>query len=485
MGRSKREILSSIEELVREYYSQVHGDGLGGTGEIRGGGKDAEIPYAGRVFGHEELNAAVRSSLDFWLTLGEQGEGFEREIASYLGVRFSRLVNSGSSANFLAVGALTSSSLPEGLRLVGGGEIITCAAGFPTTAAPILQHGGTVVFVDVDPVTCNVRLESLQEAYREGKTRGVILAHGMGNPFDIGGVLDFCRERGLVLIEDNCDALGSRYCLGGGGEGDGEMRLTGSWGDLSTQSFYPAHHITMGEGGLVSVRQDVRLMRIVESLRDWGRDCWCATGVSGTCGKRFGWSFDGLPDGYDHKYVYSHLGYNMKPTDWQAAIGRVQLSRLPEFIQARRSNWEYLRSGLDELQEVFEFGLPTHAVERIGDGEYRWDSSGSRSEPSWFGFMLLVRPNSGLDRVELARYLTERGIGNRMFFGGNLMRQPAFSDFAKEHPDRVRVVGDLQGADRLMRDGIFIGVYPGLRRSDLDLMIDTITRYVRGIGGRK
>ena len=235
----------------------------------------------------------------------------------------------------------------------------------------------------------------------------------------------------------------------------------------------------------MSVRQDVRLMRIVESLRDWGRDCWCATGVSGTCGKRFGWSFDGLPDGYDHKYVYSHLGYNMKPTDWQAAIGRVQLSRLPEFIQARRSNWEYLRSGLDVLQEVFEFGLPTHAVERIGDGEYRWDSSGSRSEPSWFGFMLLVRPNSGLDRVELARYLTERGIGNRMFFGGNLMRQPAFSDFAKEHPDRVRVVGDLQGADRLMRDGIFIGVYPGLRRSDLDLMIDTITRYVRGIGGRK
>src|SRR5208283_3203325 len=308
------------------------------------------VPYAGRVFDEEEVEAAVSATLDFWLTLGKEGEGFEEGLAQYLGVRKSILLNSGSSANLVAFAALTSPKLGA-RRIKPGDEVITVAAGFPTTVAPIIQNGAVPVFIDNDPVTLNARVEMLEEAFIPGKTKAVMMAHTLGNPFDLSTVTDFCRKHSLWLVEDNCDALGCRY----------DDRLTGSFGDLSTQSFYPPHHLTLGEGGAVNIVGDMKFKVLVESFRDWGRDCWCASGKENTCGKRFGWRLGELPEGYDHKYIYSHLGYNLKPLDIQAAIGRQQLKKLDRFSQARRDNWEYLRRGLAHLEEFFEFHLPTHA----------------------------------------------------------------------------------------------------------------------------
>ncbi|MCX7712695.1 MAG: lipopolysaccharide biosynthesis protein RfbH [Chthoniobacterales bacterium] len=480
-GELKKETLGKIYEflclsLVRKLSRLRHESFLPGEG--RGddfeGGKTV-VPYAGRVFGEEEVEAAVRSSLEFWLTLGTEGENFERELANYLGVKKSILTNSGSSANLLAISALTSQKHPKERRLEPGDEVITCAAGFPTTVAPIVQNGAVPVFLDNDPVTGNVDLGLLEEAYCEGKTKAVIFAHTLGNPFDLARVCDFCRRRGLWLIEDNCDALGARYFS----VQDGGGHFTGTWGDLSTQSFYPPHHITMGEGGAVNVVRDMKLKVLVESFRDWGRDCWCASGKDNTCRKRFGWQLGELPEGYDHKYIYSHVGYNLKPLDLQAAIGRVQLKRLPGFIEARRRNWQTLRAGLDDLEEFFEFMLPTHAKSWRRDGTFEWDSSGNRSEPSWFGFMLLVREKSPFTRTELARFLDENKIGNRMLFGGNLTRQPAFVELRKRNPGAFRVVGDLKGADRIMKDAVFVGVYPGLTKKMLEFVIEKIHQFVK------
>ncbi len=432
------------------------------------------VPYSGRVFTEDEIEAAVSSSLDFWLTLGPEGDAFERELADFIGVKRSLLVNSGSSANLLALSALTSAKLPDERRIKPGDEVITVAAGFPTTVAPILQNGAVPVFIDNDPLTLNARTDMLEEAFVAGKTKAVMMAHTLGNPFDLDAVLDFCKRHHLWLIEDNCDALGATYAPAGQAPA-----FTGSFGDLSTQSFYPPHHLTLGEGGAVHIARDMKFKVLVESFRDWGRDCWCASGKDDTCGKRFGWKLGELPEGYDHKYIYSHLGYNLKPLDIQAAIGRAQMKKLPAFIEARRRNWNYLRNALGELHEFFDFQLATHARSWTPSG-FHWDEKTSaRSNPSWFGFMLLIKPGAPFTRTELSRRLDENKIGNRALFGGNLVRQPAFTQLKKEKPHAFRVIGDLKGADAIMNRGVFIGVYPGLSQPMLDYMVETIRKIAR------
>jgi CDP-6-deoxy-D-xylo-4-hexulose-3-dehydrase len=493
------------------------------------------VPYAGRVFTEDEVQAAVSSTLDFWLTLGPEGEAFEKELAALLGVRHSLLVNSGSSANLVAFAALTTHKLPPHKRIQPGDEVITVAAGFPTTVAPIIQSGAVAVFVDNDPTTGNIRGEQLEAAYSPGKTKAVMIAHALGNPFPIAAVLKFCRQHDLWLIEDNCDALGCTYSvpvelarelaldhllkIAEAGthplirfESDPsrpstlDPRLltapTGVWGDISTQSFYPPHHLTMGEGGAVNIIKHPPLKTYAESFRDWGRDCWCASGKDDTCGKRFGWQLGELPKGYDHKYIYSHLGYNLKPLDPQAAIGRQQLKKLPAFIEARKRNWEILRAGLADLEDVFEFSLPTHATawnkpstldSRLST--YEWDSTGCRTDCSWFGFMIRVKPSAPFTHSALAHHLDAKKIGNRMFFGGNLLRQPVFVQMRRDRPESIRLVGShgatlpeindssiaaaFPGADAIMNTAIFLGTYPGLTQEMLDYEIQVIREFVK------
>jgi CDP-6-deoxy-D-xylo-4-hexulose-3-dehydrase len=461
---SDTELRAEILRLVREYANRRHA----GFALPEAGAPSAfepgvsPVPYAGRVFDADEVEAGVASLLDFWLTLGPEGEAFERELAAMLGVRNSILVNSGSSANLVAFSALTSPKLGD-RRLKPGDEVITVAAGFPTTVAPIIQNGCVPVFIDNDPVTLNARVEQLDDAYVPGKTRAVMMAHTLGNPFDVAAVTDFCRRHELWLIEDNCDALGSTY--------DGT--LTGTFGDLSTQSFYPPHHITMGEGGAVNVVRNAGLKLLVESFRDWGRDCWCPSGKDNTCNKRFGWQLGELPEGYDHKYIYTHLGYNLKPTDPQAAIGRKQLEKFPAFATARRRNWQTLRTLLDPVSEWLDFQLPTHATGWTRDG-FTWDSSGHRSDPSWFGFMIRVRPGSPVSRRALAVALDEAKIGNRMLFGGNLVRQPVFSAARRTNAIPMRIVGDLAGADAIMNETLFVGTFPGMTQDMCGFIAGTI-----------
>src|SRR5471032_1067127 len=383
------EIKAEILRLTREFSAATHAANRPGEDPKRPAFVPGQttVPYAGRVFDENEVEAAVSATLDFWLTLGPEGDAFESELAAFLGVKKSILVNSGSSANLVALSALTSQKLGD-RQLRPGDEVITAAAGFPTTVAPILQNGCVPVFIDNDPATLNARPDQLDAAFRPGKTKAVMMAHTLGNPFDLAAVTEFCRKNNLWLIEDNCDALGCRY--------DG--KLTGTFGDLSTQSFYPPHHLTMGEGGAVNVVRDMKLKVLAESFRDWGRDCWCASGKDNTCNKRFGWQLGELPEGYDHKYIYSHFGYNLKPLDPQAAIGRRQLERLPDFVKARKHNWDYLRRGLADLGEFFEFTLPTHATAWSSGAGFTWDASGARSECSWFGFMMLVKPGAPISR---------------------------------------------------------------------------------------
>ncbi len=485
------------------------------------------VPYAGRVFTEDEVEAAVSATLDFWLTLGPEGGAFEKELAQLLGVKHSLLVNSGSSANLVALSALTTHKLPEHKRIRPGDEVITAAAGFPTTVAPILQNGAVAVFIDNSPATGNAWVESLEAAYTPGKTKAVMMAHALGNPFDLAAVLEFCHRHDLWLIEDNCDALGCTYsmpvdkakALGldhllkiAENEQHAMIRLedsgltltapTGAWGDISTQSFYPPHHLTMGEGGAVNIIRRAPLKTCAESFRDWGRDCWCPSGKDNTCGKRFGWKLGELPEGYDHKYIYSHLGYNLKPLDPQAAIGRQQLKRLPSFIEARKHNWETLRRGLADLEEFFDFSLPTHATAwqppvsglRSPVSAFSWDGTQCRTGCSWFGFMLRVRSGAPFTHSQLSRHLDEKRIGNRMLFGGNLLRQPVFVQLRKDNPKAIRVVGRdgapvqpindstiraaLPGADEIMRAALFLGTYPGLTAAQLDYEIGVIRHFV-------
>ncbi|MDC3009354.1 lipopolysaccharide biosynthesis protein RfbH [Synechococcus sp. AH-736-G20] len=484
-----------ILRLTREYSRQVHsGFRPAADPERMPWQQGSSIPYAGRVFTEDEVEAAVASTLDFWLTLGKEGEAFQQELASFLGVRNSLLVNSGSSANLVAISTLTSSKLPDGRRIKPGDEVITVAAGFPTTVAPIVQVGAVPVFIDADPLTGNARCDQLEAAYSPGKTKAVVMAHALGNPFDLAATLSFCRKNGLWLVEDNCDALGCTYSMPrklaeslgfaensfGLDEGpDRVVRWTGTWGDLSTQSFYPPHHLTMGEGGAVNIVRDAKLKVIAESFRDWGRDCWCPSGIDNSCGKRFGWQLGGLPEGYDHKYTYSHLGYNLKPLDPQAAIGRVQLRRLLEFVEARKQNWELLRRGLSSYEDVLEFALPTHATAWHPESGYSWDETGCRTDCSWFGFKVSVKSHAPFSRTELAQELDYHKIGNRMLFGGNLLRQPAFIELAEARTIGLRVVGEMTGSDEIMNNALFLGTYPGLTGNMITKTLSVITDYCK------
>ena len=501
MSPSPEQLKAEILRLTREYSAAMHQANLPASERTLPFEPGVTtVPYAGRVFTADEVEAAVGSTLDFWLTLGPEGEAFEKELAQLLGVKHSLLLNSGSSANLVAFATLTTHKLPAHRRIQPGDEVITVAAGFPTTVAPILQAGVIPVFLDNDPITGNISTDRLEDAFSPGKTKAVMIAHALGNPFDIGTILEFCRRHDLWLIEDNCDALGCTYSMpiarakalgftenspGIPADGASITRYTGTWGDISTQSFYPPHHLTMGEGGAVNIISKPPLKSYAESFRDWGRDCWCPSGKDNTCNKRFCWQLGELPEGYDHKYIYSHLGYNLKPLDPQAAIGRQQLKKLPGFITARKVNWEYLRNGLAGLEEFFEFSLPTHATRWVPpteprvDSIFEWDNSGSRTDCSWFGFMIRVKPNAPFSHTDLAQYLESKRIGNRMFFGGNLLRQPVFVQLKKDRPDAFRVVGETPGADEIMNRALFLGTYPGLTTAMLDYEIDTICSFVK------
>jgi CDP-6-deoxy-D-xylo-4-hexulose-3-dehydrase len=432
------ELRSQILNLVAEYSHEA----FPSQKEFMAG--ENPIPVSGRVFDASDVQTLVDSSLDFWLTAGRFSDDFERKFARRIGVRGARLVNSGSSANLLAVSVLTSLTLGEH-QLKPGDEVITLAAGFPTTVNPIIQNRAVPVFIDVQLGSYNADVALLEEALSP-RTKAVIFAHTLGNPFDLDAVTAFTRKHNLWLIEDCCDALGSVY----------KGRNVGTFGDLATVSFYPAHHITMGEGGCV-LTDKPQLDRLVESFRDWGRDCWCAPGKDNTCGKRFDWQLGTLPCGYDHKYTYSHIGYNLKVTDMQAAVGVSQLEKLDIYISARKRNFAVLKSGLMNLQDVFL--LPEATPE---------------SEPSWFGFPLAVKPESGLTRDKVTRYLESRKIGTRLLFGGNLVRQPAYKDV------EYRVVGDLKNTDYVMNNVFWIGVYPGLNDSMLQHMLSSLSEVARG-----
>ncbi len=432
---SSEKLRQDILALVKEFYKEEWPGK-----EFKPG--TTPLEYAGRVFDEQELVNLVDSSLDFWLTTGRYAQEFERKFAGYLNRRYALLTNSGSSANLLAVSALTSPKLKE-RQLMPGDEVVTVACGFPTTVNPIYQNNLVPVFVDVDLSTYNANIDQLESSI-SSCTKAIFLAHTLGNPFDLSAVKKLCDTHGLFLLEDNCDALGSTY--------DG--KLTGTFGDLSTFSYYPAHHITMGEGGCVSADSPV-LKVVVESFRDWGRDCYCAPGKSNTCGKRFEWQLGSLPQGYDHKYIYSHIGYNLKLTDMQAAVGLAQLEKLPAFIEARKRNWKLLQEGLSHLQDYFILPEAT-----------------KNSDPSWFAFVLTVRDGAKIKRIDLANYLESKRIATRHVFGGNLTRQPAYQN--KE----MRVVGDLSNTDKVMEDSIVLGVYPGLSESNIDYMIESICSFI-------
>lgn len=408
------------------------------------------ITYAGRVFDEKEMCSLVDAALDFWLTTGRYAEEFEREFAKYLGVRFASLTNSGSSANLLAFSALTAPELGE-RRIKRGDEVITVAAGFPTTVTPVIQYGAVPVFVDVTIPQYNIDVTKLESALSE-KSKAVMIAHTLGNPFDLAAVKAFCDKHGLWLVEDNCDALGSTYEL------DGRTCLTGTVGDIGTSSFYPPHHMTMGEGGCVYTN-DPLLHRLINSYRDWGRDCACPSGKDNFCGHRFDGQYGELPKGYDHKYVYSHFGYNLKVTDMQAAIGCEQLKKFPGFVERRRHNWARLHKALEGVQD--KLILPEAAP---------------NSNPSWFGFMMTVR--EGIDREKIVRYVEGKGVQTRMLFSGNLVKHPCFDEMRRSRQG-YRVAGTLENTDRIMRDTFWVGVYPGMTDEMIDFMARTILEAVR------
>jgi len=400
------------------------------------------VPVSGKVLDADDYVALVESSLDGWLTAGRFHEEFERNLARYVGVRNALFVNSGSSANLVALAGLTSPKLGK-RALKPGDEVITVAAGFPTTVNPIIQHGMVPVFVDVEIGTYDAIIDQIREAISP-KTRAIMMAHTLGNPFDVAAIKAICKEHDLWLIEDSCDALGSTY--------DGKR--TGSFGDTATVSFYPAHHITTGEGGAVFVNSPL-IKKQVESFRDWGRDCYCPTGHDNTCHKRFEWQLGDLPAGYDHKYIYGHIGYNLKATDMQAALGVSQLKKLDRFVAARKANFNYLKTALSDIPD---FVMPEATV---------------NSDPSWFGFPITIRPDSGIDRTTLLRHLDEKKIGTRLLFAGNLLKQPAYRNI--EH----RVIGDLKNSDLVMTNTFWLGVYPGLTDEMLNYVSEVVHDFVK------
>lgn len=443
MSREK-DIKNQILELTKEYYTLTHGkkrDFIPG---------ETFVNYGGRFFDENEMINLIDSSLDFWLTAGPWAERFEKEFAKWLGVKYCSLTNSGSSANLLAFSALTSPELGE-RQIQRGDEIITVACGFPTTVTPAIQYGAIPVFVDVTIPQYNIDVDQLEKALSP-RTKAVMIAHSLGNPFDLKKVKEFCDKHNLWLVEDNCDALGSTV------EIDGEIRKTGTIGDLGTSSFYPPHHMTMGEGGAVYTNNPL-LHKLVRSFRDWGRDCWCPSGKDNTCGCRFTRQFGELPVGYDHKYVYSHFGYNLKVTDMQAAIGCAQLEKLDWIVERRRHNFKVLCEGLSGTPWlILPQPLPS-------------------SNPSWFGFLITVTPDAPFSRNELAEYLEQHKIQTRNLFAGNLLKHPAFSQI-KESENGYRVIGDLSNTNRIMNDTLWIGVYPGMTDEMLQYMICTIKQFV-------
>lgn len=441
--QARQEILDLVAEYARKYkvvpMQQPYHEG-------------ERIPYASRVYDDKEMVNLVDSALEFWLTAGRYTEAFEQKFGEYLGVRYVSLVNSGSSANLLAFSTLTSPLLGE-RRVKRGDEVITVAAGFPTTVNPIIQYGAIPVFVDVTLPTCDIDVTKLEEAYSE-KTKAVMIAHTLGNPFNLKAVKDFCDRHQLWLVEDNCDALGSTYTI------DGETRQTGSIGDIGTSSFYPPHHMTMGEGG-ACYTNNPQLHRIMRSIRDWGRDCWCAPGHDNTCHHRFDGQYGELPKGYDHKYVYSHFGYNLKATDMQAAIGVAQLEKFPGFVARRKHNFELLKSLL---------------VEGGADAKLILPEPEPHSDPSWFGFLMTCQ--EGVDRETVVRYIEDHGVQTRMLFAGNLIKHPCFDEM-RATGEGYRVVGSLDTTDRIMRDTFWVGLYPGMTDEKLRYMARIILEAIQ------
>ena len=438
---SKQEMHDKILEMVREYCDTYHKQ----DEKYKEGDR---IPYASRVYDHEEMELLVDSALEFWLTSGRYVKEFEKGLAEYLGTKFVSVVNSGSSANLLAFMTLTSPLLKE-RRIRRGDEIITVAAGFPTTVSPIINYGAVPVFVDVTIPQYNIDVTKLEAAISE-KTKAVMIAHTLGNPFDLKAVKEFCDKHNLWLVEDNCDALGSLYTI------DGEEKFTGSIGDIGTSSFYPPHHMTMGQGGAVYTKNPL-LHKIIRSMRDWGRDCVCASGQDNFCGHRFDGQYGELPKGYDHKYVYSHFGLNLNITDMQAAVGVAQLKKFPKFVERRRYNFDRLYKGLQEVSDKLILPEPV-----------------ANSKPSWFGFMMTC---NGVDRKKVVPYIESKGVQTRMLFAGNLIKHPCFDEM-RASGEGYRVVGSLENTDRIMNDTFWVGVYPGMSDEKLDYMIKVIKEAV-------
>lgn len=437
-NKTEGEARKKILELVKEYTDRYHNQ----EKPFKQGDR---ISYASRVYDHDEVMNLVDSALEFWLTSGRYTEEFEKKLAEYLGVTYCSFVNSGSSANLLAFMSLTSPLLEE-RQVKPGDEVITVAAGFPTTVAPIIQYGAVPVFVDVTIPQYNIDAEQVEEAITD-KTKAIMVAHTLGNPFNLEKIVKICKKYNLWLIEDNCDALGSTYTI------DGKTKLTGTVGDIGTSSFYPPHHMTTGEGGAVYTNNPL-LNRIVRSFRDWGRDCQCAPGQDNFCGNRFTQKYGELPVGYDHKYVYSHFGYNLKATDMQAAVGCAQLDKFPSFVERRKQNFKMLYEGLKDLDD--KLILPEKEP---------------NSDPSWFGFMITVKDN--LNRNDIVQYLETHGVQTRMLFAGNLIKHPCF-DQIRGDDSKYRVIGNLENTDKIMKDTFWIGVYPGMTNEKLDYMIKCI-----------
>lgn len=447
MWLNENDARTQIKNLVSEYYRTFgKRNSLWKEGE--------EIRYASRIYDEKELCAVTDAMLDFWLTSGRFTKEFEFTFANWLGVKFAHFVNSGSSANLIAFMTLTAPELKE-RQIKRGDEIITVACGFPTTVAPALQYGAVPVFVDVTIPQYNIDVSKLEDALSP-RTKAVILAHTLGNPFNLSEVKVFCEKHNLWLVEDNCDALGAKYTY------EGITKYTGTWGDIGTSSFYPAHHMTTGEGGCVYTNNPI-LNRLILSYYNWGRDCVCAPGKDNTCGHRFDGKFGELPQGYDHKYVYSHFGYNLKATDLQAAIGCEQLKKLPFFIERRCYNWKLLHNKLEKLQE--KIILP---------------EAGKNSEPSWFGFLVCIKPETGLKRNDVVRYVESRGVQTRQLFGGNLIKHPCFNQI--RNTSAYRVVGDLKNSDYVMNNAFWVGVYPGITEPMIDHIVKVITEGLENEG---
>ena len=437
-NQNEKQARESILEMVKEYCDKYHNQ----EKPFKEGDR---IPYASRYYGHEEMVNLVDSSLEFWLTSGRYTDQFEKEFAEYLGIKYCSLVNSGSSANLLAFMALTSPLMGD-RRIMPGDEVITVAAGFPTTIAPIIQYGAVPVFVDMTIPQYNMDASMLEDALSD-KTKAIMIAHTLGNPWDLGAIKEFCDKHNLWLVEDNCDALGSKYPI------NGEEKFTGTIGDIGTSSFYPPHHMTMGEGGAVYTDNPL-IHKAVRSLRDWGRDCVCPPGRDNLCGHRFDKQYGELPLGYDHKYVYSHFGYNLKATDMQAAVGCAQLAKFPTFVEKRRHNFDRLRAALEEVEDKLILPEPC-----------------PNSKPSWFGFLLTCR--EGVDKNKVVQYIEDHGVQTRMLFAGNIVKQPCFDEM-RASGKGYRVVGDLAVTDRIMKDTFWLGVYPGMTDEKIDYMAKVI-----------